>query len=65
MANPFLARTAFTDATALPAEGRMTLAGSVTKTGALMLLCAVSAAGCPSGSAMVGRSGSRGPGRSA
>ena len=45
MANPFLARTAFTDATALPAEGRMTLAGSVTKTGALMLLCAVSAAG--------------------
>lgn len=45
MANPFLARTAFTDATATPAEGRMTLAGAVTKTGALMVLCAVSAAG--------------------
>jgi uncharacterized YccA/Bax inhibitor family protein len=45
MANPFLARTAFTDAIASPAEGRMTLAGAVTKTGALMLLCAISAAG--------------------
>ncbi|MGH7594265.1 MAG: Bax inhibitor-1/YccA family protein [Gemmatimonadales bacterium] len=45
MANPVLSRTAFTDATALPAEGRMTLAGAVTKTGALMALCAISAAG--------------------
>ena len=45
MANPVLARSTFTDATATPAEGRMTLAGSVTKTGALMVLCAVSAAG--------------------
>lgn len=45
MANPVLTRTAFTDATATPAEGQMTLAGAVTKTGALMVLCAISAAG--------------------
>jgi uncharacterized YccA/Bax inhibitor family protein len=45
MANPFLASRSFTDATAIPAEGRMTLAGAATKTGALMALCAISAAG--------------------
>lgn len=45
MANPFLARAGFTDAVAAPAEGRMTLAGAVYKTGALMALCAASAAG--------------------
>ena len=45
MANPFLARTGFTEAIAAPAEGQMTLAGAITKTGALMALCAASAIG--------------------
>jgi uncharacterized YccA/Bax inhibitor family protein len=45
MANPFLARAGFTDAVATPAEGQMTLAGAVSKTGALMALCAASAVG--------------------
>ena len=45
MANPFLARAGFTDAVAAPADGQMTLAGSITKTGALMGLCAASAIG--------------------
>ena len=45
MANPFLARASFTEATATPAEGRMTLAGAITKTGALMALCSASAIG--------------------
>ena len=56
MANPVLSRTAFTDATATAAEGRMTLAGAVTKTGALMALCAVSAAGIWVTSASLGPS---------
>jgi hypothetical protein len=36
MSNPVLARAAFANAGITPAEGRMTLAGAVTKTGALM-----------------------------
>jgi uncharacterized YccA/Bax inhibitor family protein len=45
MSNPVLARAAFANAGTTPAEGRMTLAGAVTKTGALMVLCAIAAAG--------------------
>jgi uncharacterized YccA/Bax inhibitor family protein len=45
MANPFLARGGFADAVATPAEGRMTLAGTAARTGALMALCAASAIG--------------------
>ncbi len=45
MANPVLSRASFADARALPAEGRMTLAGAIGKTGVLMLLCALSAVG--------------------
>jgi uncharacterized YccA/Bax inhibitor family protein len=45
MANPFLARAGFTDAVATAAEGRMTLAGTAVRTGALMALCAASAIG--------------------
>lgn len=43
MANPFLARPAFADARAVPSEGQMTLAGTISKTGMLMGLCAVAA----------------------
>ena len=56
MANPFLARAGFAEAVATPAESRMTLAGAVTKTGALMALCAASAAGIWVTSAAVGPS---------
>jgi len=45
MANPFLARAGFADAVATPAEGQMTLTGAISKTGALMALCAASAIG--------------------
>jgi uncharacterized YccA/Bax inhibitor family protein len=45
VANPFLARAGFADAAPIPAEGRMTLAGAVSKTGILMALCAASAIG--------------------
>lgn len=56
MANPVLSRADFVDAAALPASERMTLGGTVTKTGVLMLLCAVSAAGIWMTSATIGPS---------
>lgn len=56
MANPVLARDAFTQATANATEARMTLAGSITKTGILMGVCAASAVGVWTTSAALGPS---------
>lgn len=45
MANPVLSRAGFSDARASSTQATMTLAGTISKTGVLMALCAFAAAG--------------------